>query len=132
MPENVGGAMRAAHCYGADLVLIERCRADLIRHASNTPKAQKHTPTLMVDSIVDMLPMEADIVCVDMVDDAVSLIDFAHPERAIYVFGPEDGTVAGALLSAAKHKVYIPTRNCMNLAASVNVVLYDRLLKCRT
>ncbi len=29
----------------------------------------------------------------------------------------------------ADHVVYVPTVGCMNLAASVNVVLYDRLAK---
>ncbi|TOK02114.1 hypothetical protein CGI27_01360, partial [Vibrio parahaemolyticus] len=30
---------------------------------------------------------------------------------------------------AYHHVVYVPTHGCMNLAATVNVVLYDRLAK---
>ena len=52
-----------------------------------------------------------------------------HPEQAIYIFGPEDGSIPQALIDSADHVVYIPTIGCMNLAATVNVLLYDRLAK---
>ncbi len=32
-------------------------------------------------------------------------------------------------MTLSHHVVYVPTRHCMNLAATVNVVLYDRLSK---
>ncbi|HEY8939399.1 MAG TPA: TrmH family RNA methyltransferase, partial [Cellvibrio sp.] len=50
-------------------------------------------------------------------------------EQALYIFGPEDGSVDQAVLDCCDHVVYVPTVGCMNLAASVNVVLYDRLAK---
>jgi tRNA(Leu) C34 or U34 (ribose-2'-O)-methylase TrmL len=52
-----------------------------------------------------------------------------HPERAFYVFGPEDGTLGTRHLSKCVRKIMVPTKFCMNLAATVNVVLYDRLAK---
>lgn len=60
---------------------------------------------------------------------ATSLPDYVHPERAFYIFGPEDGTLEPARFKAVKEVIYVPTRGCMNLAASVNVILYDRLAK---
>ena len=57
------------------------------------------------------------------------LIHFQHPEQAYYIFGPEDGSLSQTILDASDHVVYIPTIGCMNLAATVNVVLYDRLAK---
>ena len=47
----------------------------------------------------------------------------------IYIFGPEDGSISQALIDFADDVVYVPTIGCMNLAATVNVVLYDRLAK---
>jgi tRNA(Leu) C34 or U34 (ribose-2'-O)-methylase TrmL len=47
----------------------------------------------------------------------------------MYVFGPEDGTISQAVIDKADAVVYIPTNGCMNLAATVNVLLYDRLAK---
>lgn len=86
-------------------------------------------PVLRGEDLRDFIPFDAVPVAVDLVDDAVELPHFIHPQRAFYVFGPEDGTLGKATLEWCKHKVMIPTRNCMNLAATVNVVLYDRLAK---
>lgn len=52
-----------------------------------------------------------------------------RPARAFYVFGPEDGTLGSDILSWCPQRLMVPTRTCMNLAATVNVVLYDRLAK---
>jgi tRNA(Leu) C34 or U34 (ribose-2'-O)-methylase TrmL len=45
------------------------------------------------------------------------------------IFGPEDGTISQDVIDRADAVVYVPTNGCMNLAATVNVVLYDRLAK---
>jgi len=63
------------------------------------------------------------------VEGAIPLPSFVHPEKALYIFGPEDGTLSQSVIDEADHVVYIPTVGCMNLAATVNVVLYDRLAK---
>ncbi len=69
------------------------------------------------------------VVCVDLIEGAMPLPNFEHPEKAIYIFGPEDGTIEQSTVDQADAVVYVPTTGCMNLAASVNVVLYDRLAK---
>ena len=76
-----------------------------------------------------LIPFDAVPVAVDLVDDAVELPVFQHPQRAFYVFGPEDGTLGASVLNWCRHRVMVPTRTCMNLAATVNVILYDRLAK---
>ncbi|MDP2285217.1 MAG: TrmH family RNA methyltransferase, partial [Pseudohongiella sp.] len=58
-----------------------------------------------------------------------SLIEFTHPQNALYIFGPEDGSIPQAIVDQADFVVFVPTIGCMNLAATVNVVLYDRLAK---
>lgn len=60
---------------------------------------------------------------------ATPLPEFHHPEKALYVFGPEDGTISQAVIDKADAVVFVPTVGCMNLAGSVNVLLYDRLVK---
>jgi len=69
------------------------------------------------------------VVCIELVEGASSLLEFQHPQNAFYIFGPEDGTLDQAIIDAADSVVYIPTIGCLNLAATVNVVLYDRLAK---
>ena len=58
-----------------------------------------------------------------------SLHDFIHPERAVYVFGPEDGSIPRGTLQACHRFVRIPSDGPLNLAAAINVVLYDRSVK---
>lgn len=127
---NIGGALRAAHCYGASMVAISGDRIDgqKIRHATNTSQAQRHMPVLRGE-LRDLIPFGAVPIAVDLVDGATPLPDFTHPLSAFYVFGPEDGTLGNAVLDWCAHRVYVPTSICMNLAATVNVVLYDRLAK---
>lgn len=62
-------------------------------------------------------------------EGAIPLPDYQHPDNAVCVFGPEDGTISQAIIDRVDAVVYVPTVDCMNLAASVNVVLYDRLAK---
>jgi tRNA(Leu) C34 or U34 (ribose-2'-O)-methylase TrmL len=47
------------------------------------------------------------------------------------VFGPEDGHVPKGVRGACHRFVTIPSDGCLNLAAAVNVVLYDRMAKAR-
>lgn len=70
-------------------------------------------------------------VAVEIVDGAESLPDFIHPERAVYVFGPEDGSVPKGTRHACHRFLRIPSasRTPLNLAAAVNLVLYDRFVK---
>ena len=126
---NVGSVMRAAYCYNVDLVAIEGARGGSLKHGSNTPMGHRHIPTFTDGELLSHRPHDVQLVVVDLIPGATSLVDFEHPKRAMYVFGPEDGTLGKRHTDIAQHVVYIPTATCMNLAATVNVVLYDRLLK---
>src|SRR5262245_40303766 len=76
------------------------------------------------DQFADAVP-----VAVELRSNAENLIEFEHPERALYVFGPEDGSLDRAVLGQCHRFVVIPTRHCTNLAAAVYTVLYDRHAK---
>ncbi len=85
--ENVGGAMRAASCYDARLILMEAPR--FTHRATNVTQAQRHIP-MIVGCIQEHRPYDCEMVVVELIDGAVPLPAFKHPERALYVFGPED------------------------------------------
>jgi len=129
--ENVGSVLRAAGCYGAGMVVVSGARPDqyMGRICTDVHKTYRHIPTLRVPDVFDALPYDCVPIAIEILNDAKSLVDFEHPERAFYIFGPEDGTLGRAVTDRCKHKVQIPTRLCMNLAATANVVLYDRLAK---
>ncbi len=129
-PSNVGAVMRAAGCYAASAVRYTGERYDRAARFHTDTKnvssriALNHTPGLLDD-----LPAGTQVICVELVEGATALPDFEHPTDALYVFGPEDGSLSQELVDRADAVVYIPTIGCMNLAATVNVVLYDRLAK---
>jgi tRNA(Leu) C34 or U34 (ribose-2'-O)-methylase TrmL len=129
--ENVGGALRAAGCYDAALVVIGGVRPDhfMGRINTDTQKAYRHIPTLRVPDVFDAMPYDCVPVAVELLETSKNLATFVHPERAFYIFGPEDGTLGKSITDRCKYSVQVSTRYCMNLAATVNVVLYDRLSK---
>ncbi len=127
---NIGSTLRAAHVYGVSLVVTSGRRYHPV--ASDTTKAFRTIPFLQADDVFDALPYDCVPVAVDIVPDAISLPHYVHPERAFYIFGPEDGTLGARILNRCRDRIMIPTRYCMNLAAAVNVVLYDRLCKADT
>ncbi|MCL1078060.1 TrmH family RNA methyltransferase [Parashewanella spongiae] len=134
-PVNVNGIMRASGCYQVDAVWYTGRRYELAARSGeaqyqvDTKKAAQRIPLNKVETLLSAVPEGTKIVCVDLVEGAIPLPEFDHPENAFYVFGPEDGTVEQDLIDKADAVVYVPTVGCMNLAASVNVLLYDRLAK---
>ena len=124
---NVGGVLRAAGCYGAALVVMSGQRFK--RWPTDTRKQWRHMPLIECDNLERQIPYSCVPVAVDLMPGATPLYKFTHPERAFYIFGAEDATLGDRILSWCKHTVYIPTDGCMNLAATVNVVLYDRAMK---
>lgn len=134
-PTNVGGIMRAAGCYRADEVRYTGKRYPLAaknrgeQYNTDTKRASLSIPLIGVDCLLEGLDEDMQVICVDLVEGAIPLPQFSHPSKAIYLFGPEDGTIDQALIDRADAVVYVPTVGCMNLASSVNVLLYDRLAK---
>jgi tRNA(Leu) C34 or U34 (ribose-2'-O)-methylase TrmL len=140
-PSNVGAVMRAAGCYCVDQVLhtgqryANAAKFNGSKHNTDTKNAHEKIPLKAADnfenieSLRELLPEEAKIICVDLVEGATPLPHFQHPAQALYIFGPEDGTISQKVIDSADDVVYVPTVGCMNLAASVNVLLYDRLAK---
>ena len=133
-PENVGSVMRAAGNYRVDSVFYtgKRYPRALMRNPDIPDmqrKVSQNIPLSEVTCLVDDAPEDLKIVCVEFAENAISLPEYQHPLNAFYIFGPEDGTISQQLIDRADAVVYVPTIGCMNLAATVNVVLYDRLTK---
>lgn len=128
--------MRAAGCYRVDAVCYTGNRyARAAKLSTDTKGVQDKIPLGRVDDLlgglaeVTDLALNTRIVCVELVEGATPLPAYQHPENALYIFGPEDGTIEQSIIDRADAVVYVPTAGCMNLAGSVNVLLYDRLSK---
>ena len=130
-PVNVGHALRASFCFSVRLLILggkdEDIRID--RLITDPMRTYRHVPVVESDSILSVVPHRCSIVSIEFSEDAIPLMDFVHPERACYVFGPENDSISGDILARSDHKVMIPTKASLNLGMTVNVVLYDRLAK---
>lgn len=127
---NVGAVMRAAGCYAVDNVIYTGTRYDrAVKMNTDTKKVTSVIPLNAQQHLLDNKADDVQVICVDLVEGAIPLPNFTHPEKALYLFGPEDGTLDQKLINQADAVVYVPTIGCMNLAATVNVLLYDRLSK---
>ena len=124
---NVGAALRAAGVYKASFVAASGGRWSSDK--TDTMKHYRHLPFFRPESVFDLMPFDCVPVAVDLVEGAMPLHEYQHPERAFYIFGAEDATLGDRVLNHCRDKVYVPTEGCMNLAATVNVILYDRLAK---
>jgi len=134
-PHNVGSAVRAASCYGLGQVWFTGDRVQLVgERRFRLPREERMRGYQDVelrhsDRPFDAFDSTAVPVAVELRRNAESLISFEHPERAVYVFGPEDGSLDRAVLTVCHRFVVIPTRHCTNLSAAVYTVLYDRHAK---
>jgi len=125
---NVGHVLRAAGCFQIQWVAATGKRYK--RSATDTMSAYRHIPLLSgIDDLKKIIPFDCIPVAVDLVEGAKSVHNYVHPERAFYIFGPEDGTLGKEVLSWCRDVIYIPTRGCLNLSAAVSIILYDRQQK---
>lgn len=127
---NVGLALRAAVCFDAAFVAISDCEYRGLAR-TDTQKAWRHLPLFQVDDLQTLVPFDTTPVAVDLLDGATPLPEYKHPERAFYIFGPENGTLGDDITGWCQERIQVPTSLCMNLAVTVNIVLYDRLTKVR-
>ncbi|MGF1454675.1 MAG: RNA methyltransferase [Alphaproteobacteria bacterium] len=128
---NVGNLFRTAHAFGASFVFSvdAHFKAREAAKADTSDAMRGHIPYYEWDRVVDMaLPKGCALVAVELLDDAVSLPSFRHPNAAAYVLGRERGNVSDVMLDRADHVIRIPTRFCVNVGIAGAIVMYDRLV----
>ena len=124
---NIGSALRACGNFNAACLIISGRRYK--KSATDTSYHYRHMPLFHVENLHKSIPYDCVPVAVDIIPGARSLLQYTHPERAFYIFGPEDGTLGKSITSWCRDIIYVPTNQCMNLAGTIHVILYDRLLK---
>ena len=130
---NIGASIRAASCFNIGQVWFTGNRIQL-DGTKRLPREERMKGYNDVDLIqydypFDAFPTNVTPVAIEVRDTSENLVDFVHPENALYVFGPEDGSLHKPIVRHCHRFVIIPTKHCVNLSAAVYIVLYDRMLK---
>jgi len=135
---NVGAALRACSCFDIKQLWFtgDRVPLEVNGKGRRLPreermKGYKDVELRNFDYVFDEFEKDVVPVAVEVREHAEDLVDFEHPEKALYVFGPEDGSLSKVELMHCYRFVVIPTKHCVNLSAAVYLVLYDRLCKQR-
>lgn len=130
---NVAHAVRAASCFGVKQVWFTGDRVAIDPKArlprEERMKGYREVELRQHDYPFDEFPRGTVPVAIELRQESENLLEFEHPKNALYVFGPEDGTLSRPQLQHCHRFVMIPTRHCVNLAAAVYMVLYDRMVK---
>jgi tRNA G18 (ribose-2'-O)-methylase SpoU len=126
--QNVGTIARSAHAFGASFFFTIQPDVDIhAMRATDTSDAFEHLPYYQYDSVEKMdLPMECQLVGVELTDEAIELPTFRHPSRAAYVFGPEMGHLSEEMQEQCSHIIKIPMKFCVNVGVAAAITMYDR------
>lgn len=136
---NVGGAQRACSCWGikqlwwtGNRVRFEATNSGK-KNKKRLPREERMKGYMDVELLQFDYPFDqfkdTTVVAVELVPGAEQLPTFEHPENAIYVFGPEDGSIPSMEKRHCHRFVSIPAYHCTNLSLAVGIVLYDRFAK---
>lgn len=134
-PHNVGEVLRACSCFDITQLWITGTRmAKKVWEGKRIPREERlrgfrEVEMLLDDEPLKFFPKGVVPVAVELLKGAENMYAFEHPENAVYIFGPEDGTLPQGIRRHCHRRLFIPTRHCVNLNAAVHLVLNDRKYK---
>jgi tRNA G18 (ribose-2'-O)-methylase SpoU len=125
---NFGALIRTARVFGADFVFSVGNRNPQQQSSVGAELTLPlfHFPTMA--QFIASIPVNARLVCVELTPAALAIKTYQHPPRAVYLLGPEDGTLPDAIMRQ-HDTVILPGAYPLNVAMAATVVLYDRVMK---
>jgi tRNA(Leu) C34 or U34 (ribose-2'-O)-methylase TrmL len=136
-PRNVGYILRSAYNFGVEQLIItgDRVPLNVGSKKYRLPREERFKEYLKVnlerdDHPFDRFGRDVSIIGVELIlGSSMPITYFEHPEKAVYVFGPEDGDISQSFRRHIHQFIYVSTLSCLNLAVITGVVLADRLQK---
>lgn len=126
---NVGSLYRSAHAFDANFFFTINSDISFAEmKQSDTSHAENHLPFYEYATLNDLKkPKGCKVIGIELTDDAVDLPSFCHPLRAIYLLGPERGSLPPEILAQCDFTIKIPTKFCINVGIAGALVMYDRI-----
>ena len=127
---NIGTLWRGAQLFNTSHVftILRRYKwmpSDTLKTWRNVPFFHHET----IDAFKDNLPMDCELVGVELTDDAIDIIEFVHPKRAIYLLGAEDSGLPDEILALCSKVIRLSGKHSMNVSTAGTLVMYDRYVK---
>ena len=92
--------LRGADVFGLALVVVGggTVPPDPLGHPTDTKQAWRRIPVVFSDEVLTGLPDQCVPIAGERVVEATLLPEFEHPELAMYLFGPENGSLDETIL----------------------------------
>lgn len=126
---NMGNLLRTSYAFGASYFFtIDATYSKKELREADTSGAASSLPVYDYENTEEFkVPHGAKLVGIELTDDAVDLPNFKHPRQAIYILGPEGGSLSDELIERCDFTIKIPMRFCVNVGVAGAIVMYDRL-----
>ncbi|MCP4665140.1 MAG: RNA methyltransferase [Deltaproteobacteria bacterium] len=128
--ENYGTLFRTAYTFGASYIFLIGNRFK--KQASDTCKSWKNIPLFEYETFEDFkknTPYKANIIGVELTDEATKIKNFKHPLNAVYLLGAEDIGLSENIIKQCDKTVVLPGDWSLNVAVAGSIVLFDRINK---
>lgn len=128
--QNIGTLWRSASIMGASFIFTIGRRYK--KQASDTMASWRHIPLYNYETFDDFyksMPYDCQLIGVELDDRSISVSEFKHPKRAVYLLGAEDNGLTKDAIDRCHGIVQLPGDYCMNVAVAGSIIMYDRLIK---
>lgn len=129
---NYWSLFRTAQILDADFLFLIGAR--FTQHSADTMKSFRHIPVFSYENFNDFnshRPYDCKLIGVEMVDNAIEISGYKHPERAIYLLGAEDHGLTNLAIDNCQELIKLYGERSLNVAVAGSIVLYDRMTKIK-
>ena len=100
--------------------------------APDTMCSYRHMPVFSYidfDDFSQHRPYDCRLIGIELHPSAVSIIEYEHPKRCIYLLGSEDNGLSRRAQDACQELIILPGERSLNVSVAGSIVLYDRVAK---
>lgn len=129
--DNLANVVRSCSAFGISEVQVTGPRiVKALKESNHRVFRHKQYEKVLIRLVDEFeIPSLYTPVAIEIVSGAQLLPYYTHPNKAFYIFGPEDGSIPSKILRYCHGVVQIPTSHCLNLSHAVTTVLYDKEMK---